>query len=114
MIGPLVVVVGAVFIAVGVATYAGWWRGWASPGRGWYAPGFGILYAGAAMALAGVLVLVGDAAPRAATIAGIVVMTALFATAILSLFWFPAFLTPRWFRDQRGASKSIRRWGPRP
>ena len=113
MIAALTIPVGLVFIATGIACYLGRWRSWATPGRAWYAPGFGILYAGIGMLVAGLLVLVLDELPRPVVIAGLVLMTAFFALAILSLFWLPAFLTPRWFREQKRSTDAVRRWGGR-
>jgi len=94
-----VLIVGLAFAAIGLACYLGLWRSWASPGRGWFAPGFGCLYIGVATVLASLLLLALDSWPTAAVIAGVVAMTALYAIGILSFFWLPAFLTPRWFRD---------------
>ena len=101
---PFVLIVGLVFVAIGVACYLGLWRSWASPGRGWFAPGFGCLYIGVATVLASVLLLALDSWPTAAVIAGVVAMAALYAIGILSFFWLPAFLTPRWFRDSSRSS----------
>ena len=97
---PFVLIVGLAFVGIGLACYLGLWRSWASPRRGWFAPGFGCLYTGVAIILASLLMLVVDSWPAAAVIAGVVAMTALSAIGILSLFWLPALLTPRWFRGR--------------
>ncbi len=98
---PFVLIVGLAFVGIGLACYLGLWRSWASPGRGWFAPGFGCLYVGVAIVLSSLLILVVDSWPTATVIAGVVAMTALYAIGLLSLFWLPAFLTPRWFREAR-------------
>ncbi|MET0735431.1 MAG: hypothetical protein ABWY55_07290 [Microbacterium sp.] len=94
-------IVGLILVGIGLACYFGVWRSWASTGRGWFAPGFGCLYIGLATVFASLLIVGVDSWPRAGLIAGVVVMTALFALGILSFFWLPAFLTPRWFRESR-------------
>ena len=97
---PFALIVGLGFVGIGLACYLGLWRSWASPRRGWFAPGFGCFYTGVATILGSLLLLVVDSWPAATVIAGVVAMTALYAIGILSLFWLPRLLTPRWFRGR--------------
>ncbi|WJL94800.1 hypothetical protein QSU92_12590 [Microbacterium sp. ET2] len=75
-----------------------------------YAIGFGILFLGIGMGLFAILTALGDALPLAAQRVGAVVVFAFLGTTLLSLFWFPRALTPRWFREagtrRRGRRKA--------
>lgn len=103
------VLVGIALIVGGVAAYLGRWRRWAFARPVFsYAVGFGVLYVGIAMTIFGILTLLGDAVPLGVQRVGAVVVLALMAMMLLSLFWFPAFLTPRWFRTERAAQRGAR------
>jgi uncharacterized membrane protein YhaH (DUF805 family) len=87
-------------IAAGMSAYTGRWRSWASADpRFFYAIGFGILYLGIGIGLFAVIRALSDILPLAAQRTGAVVVFALLGITLLSLFWFPLALTPRWFRD---------------
>lgn len=103
------ILVGIALIVAGVAAYLGRWRRWAFARPVFsYAIGFGVLYVGIGMIVFGLLTVFGDAVPLGVQRVGAVVVLALIATMLLSLFWFPAFLTPRWFRTERAAQRGAR------
>ncbi|KSU52189.1 hypothetical protein AS029_14435 [Microbacterium enclense] len=102
--------VGVALTVAGTAAYLGRWRRWAFARPVFsYAIGFGVLYVGIGMVIFGILTMLGDAVPLVLERAAAVVVLALIATMLLSLFWFPAFLTPRWFRAERAAQRGARR-----
>lgn len=103
------ILVGVFLIGAGVAAYLGRWRRWAFARPVFsYAIGFGVLYVGIGMVIFGVLTVFGDAVPRGVERVAAVVVLALIAIMLLSLFWFPSFLTPRWFRTERAAQRGAR------
>ncbi|MDQ1169692.1 cytochrome c biogenesis protein CcdA [Microbacterium proteolyticum] len=98
---------GVFLIGAGAAAYRGRWRRWAFARPVFsFAIGFGTLYAGLAMVVFGVVTLLGDAVSAGAQRAAAVVVMVLMALMLLSLFWFPPFLTPRWFREERAAQEA--------
>ncbi len=97
-------------IAAGLSAYTGRWRSWASADpRFFYAIGFGILYLGIGVGLFALITALGEALPLAAQRAGAVVVFALLGITLLSLFWFPPALTPRWFRDAETRRRTMAR-----
>ncbi|MBT9607485.1 hypothetical protein [Microbacterium sp.] len=103
------VLVGVFLIGAGGAAYLGRWRRWAFARPVFsYAIGFGVLYAGIAMVIFGILTMFGDAVPLAVQRGAAAIVLALIAVMLVSLFWFPPFLTPRWFRTERAAQRGAR------
>lgn len=103
------IVVGLALIVAGAAAYAGRWRRWAFARPVFsYAIGFGVLYVGIGMVVFGVVTVFGDAVPLDVQRGAAAIVLALFAMMLLSLFWFPRFLTPRWFRQERAAQRGVR------
>lgn len=100
----------AAMIVAGLLAYAGRWRSWAfrRPVLS-YAIGFGTLFVGIGAAVGGVT---GILLPALGIGAQRVLMTTafvLFLVGFLSMFWFPRFLTPEWFRRSREAECAERR-----
>ncbi|GAA4267611.1 hypothetical protein [Frondihabitans peucedani] len=95
-------IVGAAGLLLGVLAYAGVWRGWAER-AGWTNLGFLLFYAG----LCGVLLSVGSAlaGAGAAAVAAFLLMLGMLSAllTIVSWFWLPSFLLPRWYRMLRAA-----------
>lgn len=107
----LVGVVALFLIGAGLAAYTGRWRSWASADPTFfYAIGFGILFLGIGMGLFAVITALGDILPLAAQRVGAVAVFTFLGITLLSLFWFPRALTPRWFREagtrRRGRRKA--------
>ena len=100
---------GVLLIGAGIAAYLGRWRRWAFARPVFsYAIGFGVLYVGMGMVIFGVLTMLGDAVPLAVQRGAAAIVLALIAVMLVSLFWFPPFLTPRWFRAERAAQRGAR------
>jgi hypothetical protein len=93
--------IGALIAIAGVLAYAGVWRSWAVRST-WSNNGFMMLYIG----LCALFVATGQAAhdEQALGLAALlfVLAAASAVIGIVSWFWLPKFLTPRWFRAVRG------------
>lgn len=98
---PLVWLIGAGFLTLGVLAYTGRWRRWMGPARGYGTfIGFSLLYIGIAFLAASAGVTVWDAAtPVAAVLFGIAAIA--LVIAIVGLWWMPRMLQPRWYRELR-------------
>jgi len=103
------ILLGVFLIGTGAAAYRGRWRRWAFARPVFsFAIGFGTLYAGLAMVFFGVVTLLGEAVPLVVQRAAGVVVMVLMVLMLVSLFWFPTLLTPRWFREERAAQRASR------
>jgi hypothetical protein len=93
---------GVVFVVLGVVAYSGRWKGWMRVRRGFGSTiGFAWLWLGAAFLAAAIGLLVNPYSPAA--FAGLIVLAAiLLLVAIVGAFWLPRFLLPRWYLDARG------------
>lgn len=105
----LILVFALAMIAAGVLAYVGRWRSWAFARPVWsYAIGLGTLYLGIGIGVGWVIVTFGASWPLAVQRTLIAVAFAFVLVMLVSLFWFPRFLTPRWFRDLRDEQKRDR------
>lgn len=96
----------AALIVAGVTAYRGLWRRWAFAKPVFsYAIGFGTLYLGIGFGLIGVTQIFAMRPQPLWATTLVYVGAAAILLGVLSLFWFPRFLTPRWFRELRAAQK---------
>lgn len=93
---------GAVFLVLGVVAYTGRWKGWIRARRGFGSTiGFAWLWLGAAFAMASVALLV-ESYSREVFFVLLGVAAVLLVVAIVGAFWLPRFLLPTWYRTLRG------------
>ena len=93
---------GVVFLVLGVVAYSGRWKGWMRVRRGFGSTiGFAWLWLGAAFLAATIGLLANPYSPAAfAALIGLAAI--LLLVAIVGAFWLPRFLLPRWYLDARG------------
>lgn len=93
------IALGTVSVFAGIMAYLGRWRRWAESSAYVFHYGFSLLYFGS-----GILCLTVSAAmPRQLELVDklFVVWGPLMAVGLFSVVWLPAFMLPRWFREER-------------
>ena len=106
-----VLVFGLLMIFAGCLAYAGRWRSWAFARPVFsYGVGFGCLYMGLAFVLGWTALTVLPASMRGLMLVLLGISGALMLLMLLSFWWFPRFLQPRWFREERAKQRKI--YGP--
>ncbi|GAB3118784.1 hypothetical protein [Glaciibacter psychrotolerans] len=92
-------------LLLGILAYTQRWRGWVRPvppGHYGYSVGFGLLFFGlAGLALGTARALLDAGWREAAFVAGALSVIAL-GIFVVSLFWMPRVLLPRWFHTVKG------------
>lgn len=90
------------FLIGGVLAYTGRWQRWAVTTRlGAYAVGFSLLYFGLAGVCAAIFFALRGTPFLPVGVAFLIVCVPAALVAVLSIFWLPRFLLPRWFKDYR-------------
>ncbi|SDT32060.1 hypothetical protein SAMN04489834_3427 [Microterricola viridarii] len=102
---------GFLFILAGTLAYTGRWKGWAfaRPVLS-YGIGFGCLYMGIAVVLGWTAATVLPDSMNILFIILVSISGALVLLTLISQWWLPRFLQPRWFRELR--AEQHRTYGP--